>query len=352
MAIKRIVSTEFWTDKKVVEQFTPEDKFFFLYLLTNPHTTQLGIYQLIPKVAAFETGYNSESISSLIERFEKHDVIVLSSITGEIAVKHYLKHSIVKGGAPVYDLLVKEAAAVKDKNLLRIVCLSNKDSENETVLKFVSDTMRDYFYENEDENEDDNDNDNDDSYTNRSNLASDSLKHRGFSYPDLKEMILQNKDKGRSCEWCGKKTTVIHRHHYPIPKKNGGTDIVEICSDCHAEFHSLESKIIAINNPGAEAVDSKKANSKNKGRTQFVPPTLEEVKAYIAEKKYNVNPNTFYDYFTAGEPKWVDKNGSPVLNWKQKIVTWASHDKEKNPPQKEVNNADRYAITEGFKTSF
>ena len=93
MAVKRIVSTEFWTDKKVVEQFTPEDKFFFLYLLTNPHTTQLGIYQLIPKIAAFETGYNSESIASLIERFQKHNVIAISSSTGEIAVKHYLKNT-------------------------------------------------------------------------------------------------------------------------------------------------------------------------------------------------------------------------------------------------------------------
>ena len=72
---------------------------------------------------------------------------------------------------------------------------------------------------------------------------------------------------------------------------------------------------------------------KRKAKIEFVPPTFEEVKAYIVEKGYAVNPQTFYDYFTAGDPKWVDKNGSPVLNWKQKIVTWHSKSVGNKPAQ-------------------
>ena len=79
-----------------------------------------------------------------------------------------------------------------------------------------------------------------------------------------------------------------------------------------------------------------KPRKQRKVKIEFTPPTIEEVKAYIAEKGYSVNPQTFYDYFTAGEPKWVDKNGSPVLNWKQKIVTWASRDKAKAPAKQMV----------------
>lgn len=158
MAIKRIVSTEFWTDKKVVEQFTPEDKLFFLYLLTNPHTTQLGIYSFIPKVAAFEIGYSKDTVLSLIERFERYEIIMFSNSSGEIAVKNYLKHSIVKGGTPVYDLLVKEANLVKDKSLLRFILSANSDSLNDTVRKFINDI------EKYNENEKENDNDNEDSY--------------------------------------------------------------------------------------------------------------------------------------------------------------------------------------------
>lgn len=54
---------------------------------------------------------------------------------------------------------------------------------------------------------------------------------------------------------------------------------------------------------------------------QFVPPTLEEVKAYIESKHYNVDANYFYEYFSAGN--WIDSQGKPVKNWKQKIITWA-----------------------------
>ena len=57
MGIKRLVDTSLWTDGKV-DEFTPEDKYFMLYLLTNPFTTQLGIYELSIKQAAFQMGYS------------------------------------------------------------------------------------------------------------------------------------------------------------------------------------------------------------------------------------------------------------------------------------------------------
>ena len=52
----------------------------------------------------------------------------------------------------------------------------------------------------------------------------------------------------------------------------------------------------------------------------FTPPTLEEVQAYCRERGNNVDPKKFFDYFTASE--WVDSNGKPVQNWKQKVITW------------------------------
>lgn len=184
MAIKRIVSTEFWTDKKVVDQFSPEDKLFFLYLLTNPHTTQLGIYPFVTKIAAFEIGYSSESVAALIERFEKYGIIKFSQKTNEIAVKNYLKHSIVKGGTPVYDLLVKEAGLVKDKSLLSFVLSANGDTLNETVRKFVLSVS----------NEDDNDNDNDDSLPNRTRIVTDSSKR--FKKPTVQEVAEYCTERG------------------------------------------------------------------------------------------------------------------------------------------------------------
>ena len=70
MGIKRVVDTDFWNDSKVIDYFSPEDKYFMLYLLTNPYTTQLGIYELNIKKAAFETGYSTEALNVLLDRFE------------------------------------------------------------------------------------------------------------------------------------------------------------------------------------------------------------------------------------------------------------------------------------------
>lgn len=53
---------------------------------------------------------------------------------------------------------------------------------------------------------------------------------------------------------------------------------------------------------------------------KFVPPTLEEVKAYATERGSDVDPEKFYDYFTAGD--WKDSRGNPVRSWKQKFLTW------------------------------
>ena len=98
MGVKRAVDTEFWKDSKV-DEFTPEDKYFMLYLLTNPSTTQLGIYELSIKQAAYHLGYSKEAVRVLIDRFQKaYGVIFYSEETSEIAIKNFLRHSIVKGG--------------------------------------------------------------------------------------------------------------------------------------------------------------------------------------------------------------------------------------------------------------
>ena len=141
MAVKRVVDTDFWNDSKVSDVFSAEDKYFMLYLLTNPHTTQLGIYELPISKAANELGYSKDVVRVLIDRFEnKYDLIKYNEITNELAIKNFLRHSIVKGGKPVMDCLLKEEKKVKDKSLLLYVFnnLNNySDSLNITVKEFI-----------------------------------------------------------------------------------------------------------------------------------------------------------------------------------------------------------------------
>jgi len=140
MGIKRIVDVQFWNDDKVLEYFSPEDKLFMLYLMTNPHTTQLGIYPINIKHMSFELGYTIDVVNVLLDRFEnKYEMIKYSTKTKEMAIKNYLKHSIIKGGAPVRDCLVKELKQVKDKELINYVFRNIKgdSSLNVTVTNLI-----------------------------------------------------------------------------------------------------------------------------------------------------------------------------------------------------------------------
>lgn len=61
-------------------------------------------------------------------------------------------------------------------------------------------------------------------------------------------------------------------------------------------------------------------------------PTLEEVRAYIKTKGYNVDPDHFYEYFSEGS--WIDSKGNKVKNWKQKVITWHNMAKTRAAPPK------------------
>lgn len=159
MGIKRIVDVSFWTDGKV-DEFTPEDKYFMLYLLTNPFTKQLGIYEISVKQAAFQMGYSVEAFNALLDRFQnKYGMIAYSKNTSEIAILNYLRHSVMKGGKPVEDCIKQDIQRVKNKDLIMLVFdkVGKHDDLNATIKKVIDE----YINENELYNDKNNDNDND-----------------------------------------------------------------------------------------------------------------------------------------------------------------------------------------------
>lgn len=122
MAKFRYVYTSFWTDGKVIEEFTPEDKLFFLYLLTNEHTKQIGVYQITKKHMAFELGYSPEVINALMQRFlDHHKLIRYNEETREIAIRNWGRYNLIKAGKPIMDCVRRELEDVKDTSLLEFV---------------------------------------------------------------------------------------------------------------------------------------------------------------------------------------------------------------------------------------
>jgi DnaD/phage-associated family protein len=119
MAKFRQIHTTFWQDPKILEEMTPEDKYFYLYLLTNPNTTQIGVYQITRKQMAFDLGYSTESINSLLERFiNMHKVVKYNDQTRELAIINWGKYNLHRAGKPVIDCVRQELKGVKDRTLL------------------------------------------------------------------------------------------------------------------------------------------------------------------------------------------------------------------------------------------
>jgi hypothetical protein len=83
------------------------------------------------------------------------------------------------------------------------------------------------------------------------------LQRKEYTNTKILEMI-KNKEYGycvpKTCEWCGTKTLIIHKHHFPTPKIMGGTRTVNICPTCHTEYHLLESGNLELSDYGLSLI--------------------------------------------------------------------------------------------------
>ena len=94
MSLYRPVSTLFWTDSKVADEYTPDDRYMWLYLLTNPQTNLLGCYQLSFSVASYQMGWSKEKVYEYIVRFcEVHKVIGYNEETHEVIIFNWYKYN-------------------------------------------------------------------------------------------------------------------------------------------------------------------------------------------------------------------------------------------------------------------
>ena len=71
-------------------------------------------------------------------------------------------------------------------------------------------------------------------------------------------------------------------------------------------------------------------------RKRFIPPSVEEVKAYCTERKNGIDPQAFVDYYTARD-WYIGKN--KMKDWKAAVRTWENRrkaDDKRNPKKAPV----------------
>ena len=94
MAVYRNIQMSFWTDAKVIDDYTVDDKFFYLYLMTNPHTNLCGCYEISLKQIADETGYSRQTVETLVNRFTSElKTILYCNDTKELLLLNWHKYN-------------------------------------------------------------------------------------------------------------------------------------------------------------------------------------------------------------------------------------------------------------------
>jgi hypothetical protein len=107
MSKHRVVKSSFWTDD-YIEKLPVKERYFFLYLLTNPNTNILGIYQATLKRIKFETDLSGDEIDSFFKKFSEDDKV--HYISDHVLMVNFQKHQkpnqkMVTGMQSLYDCL-------------------------------------------------------------------------------------------------------------------------------------------------------------------------------------------------------------------------------------------------------
>lgn len=81
---KRQLDTNIWIEP-LVDDFTAEEKYFWLWLLTNPHNNLCGVCKIGFASIGKEMGVDKDTIVKLIDRFENtYNLIKVDKQTAEI----------------------------------------------------------------------------------------------------------------------------------------------------------------------------------------------------------------------------------------------------------------------------
>lgn len=129
---KRMVDTELWNNEDIIETFTAEDRYFWLYLLTNPHNSICGVMKASSVLIARDMGYSKECIQNLLYRFENvHKAIYLDKETKELVVLNWWKFNWTKS-----------------KDLLKTITKNIEKVQSQSIKNLLFDKIGECFGDN------------------------------------------------------------------------------------------------------------------------------------------------------------------------------------------------------------
>ena len=101
------MNTEFWDDG-YIRKLKIDEKFLYLYLLTNPLTNICGIYEITTERMAFDTGIEENRVIEILRTFSKGKKLRYAQ--GHIAIRKFIKHQAKNSKIRIgIETLLKEA---------------------------------------------------------------------------------------------------------------------------------------------------------------------------------------------------------------------------------------------------
>jgi DnaD/phage-associated family protein len=114
----RPIVIEFWQDDFILE-LTPEQKLFYIFLLTNRRTTQCGIYNISSTMTQVELKISEEKILQHLEFFKTKGKILYSEETKEIMILNWHKYNNIHNHKNIRTCINKELKKVKTTEFIK-----------------------------------------------------------------------------------------------------------------------------------------------------------------------------------------------------------------------------------------
>ena len=140
---KRMIDTDLWSDSKVMDEFSPQDKYFWLFLLTTRYGNLIGVFEVSKRLMAFDLGLEIKEIERLIDKFKnEYKMIDYNENTREIFIYNWYKYNWTKSPRLFVSIkkVIEEVKCLEFKEMITLMAneYENTGTINNEVLDRVS----------------------------------------------------------------------------------------------------------------------------------------------------------------------------------------------------------------------
>ena len=108
-----MIDTDMWLDSQIVDDFTKNDIYLWLYILTSPRTTLCGVLKNSKTMMALESKMERMELEeSLLNLEYKHRLIKYNQENDEVLILNWYKHNWTKS-KKLMEALKKQVGKVK-----------------------------------------------------------------------------------------------------------------------------------------------------------------------------------------------------------------------------------------------